>query len=349
MTLFNAISENAPKLLKAGITVLETLMDGIAQNIGSITETIVQLVVKIAEILTNPESLSSLLDAALQIITGLAQGLLEALPTLIAALPTIISNIVDFFNRSIPMIIEAGITLLTALVDNLPEIITGIVVAIPKIIMGIVDAVIGNIDKIIVAGVELFVALIAATPQIILGIVEAIPQIITGIADAFKEQKGIMSNIGTNLISGIGEGIKNAASGLWDNLQNAVGSAVDKVKEFLGIHSPSTVFAGIGENMALGLGVGWDDEFSDVQKDINNGLDFSADTSMSIKRVVSTDYNSNAFQGGYTTQKATGLSAAKQPLVVVVQLANGIELARTLIDDINNANRVDGKPKSVAY
>jgi hypothetical protein len=45
-----------------------------------------------------------LLDAALQIILGLVDGLLLALPELIAALPTIILAIVDFslarFHRS---------------------------------------------------------------------------------------------------------------------------------------------------------------------------------------------------------------------------------------------------------
>ena len=42
----------------------------------------------------------------------------------------------------------------------------------------------------------------------------------------------------------------------------------------LGIHSPSRVFAGIGENMALGVGEGWEDEFGSIKKGIENGMDF---------------------------------------------------------------------------
>ena len=52
------------------------------------------------------------------------------------------------------------------------------------------------------------------------------------------------------------------------------GDMVDGVKDFLGIHSPSRVFAGIGENMALGLGEGWDDEYGRISKNIKSGLDF---------------------------------------------------------------------------
>ena len=54
-----------------------------------------------------------LLDAALQLITVLAQGILDAMPVLIAALPEIINGIITFLLDSIPQIIETGIQLLT--------------------------------------------------------------------------------------------------------------------------------------------------------------------------------------------------------------------------------------------
>ena len=46
----------------------------------------------------------------------------------------------------------------------------------------------------------------------------------------------------------------------------------------LGIHSPSRVFAGIGENMALGLAEGWNDEYTGIKRQIENGLNFGAAT-----------------------------------------------------------------------
>lgn len=44
------------------------------------------------------DNLPLLLDAALQLITGLAQGLLDALPVLIEALPEIITSIITFYS-----------------------------------------------------------------------------------------------------------------------------------------------------------------------------------------------------------------------------------------------------------
>ncbi|MBQ5957545.1 MAG: hypothetical protein IJL46_08345 [Clostridia bacterium] len=64
------------------------------------------------------------LEAALQLVLGLTQGILDALPVLIAALPAIITGIVDFVIGAIPQIIEAGITPLIDLfevhADNTP-------------------------------------------------------------------------------------------------------------------------------------------------------------------------------------------------------------------------------------
>ncbi len=59
-----------------------------------------------------------------------------------------------------------------------------------------------------------------------------------------------------------------------DELAEGFHNLVEDIKGVLGIHSPSKVFAGIGENMALGLGEGWDSEFGDIKKDIENSMDF---------------------------------------------------------------------------
>ena len=63
-------------------------------------------------------------------------------------------------------------------------------------------------------------------------------------------------------------------SWLGDKVGGFFGDMVGGVQDFLGIHSPSRVFAGIGENMALGLGEGWDDEYGRISKNIKSGLDF---------------------------------------------------------------------------
>lgn len=90
----------------------------------------------------------------------------------------------------------------------------------------------------------------------------------------FESIPNEMRNIGVNLVNGLWEGIAS----MWDRLvgwvSGRVNSLVGGIKNLLGIHSPSRVFAGIGENMALGLGSGWQDEFDSIKRDITGDLDF---------------------------------------------------------------------------
>lgn len=69
--------------------------------------------------------------------------------------------------------------------------------------------------------------------------------------------------IGRSVIHGIANGIRSGIASIVNAARDAAQSALNAAKRFLGIRSPSNVFAGIGKNMMLGLaqGVG---QFSQV-------------------------------------------------------------------------------------
>ena len=98
-----------------------------------------------------------------------------------------------------------------------------------------------------------------------------------GILDSFL-------GIGGNIVKGLWDGVSGAWGDFIGWLNGKVGGIVDGVKAMLGIHSPSTVFAGIGENMALGLAEGWDGQYGSIKRSIEGGLRFSPGS-------VDLDYN----------------------------------------------------------
>ncbi|MUT97751.1 MAG: hypothetical protein EP147_19695 [Subdoligranulum sp.] len=132
----------------------------------------------------------------------------------------------------------------------MPQIITTIVLLIPQIISGIVNALIGNIDQIIMAGVQLFVALIQNLPTIIAEIVKAVPQIVSGIVQAFASLGGEMINARA-LLHGLWKVSAARLRGCGKRYPAGL-RPLFRIKDFFGIHSPSTVFAEIGGNMADG-------------------------------------------------------------------------------------------------
>ena len=269
-TLVEGIAELLPLLIEGAAQLIAGLATGLAKSLPKLVPTIVDVVLKIVQTLI--DNIPLLIDAALQLITGLAQGIINAIPVIVAALPQVITSLIDGLLSAIPQIIQAGIDLLTALVAALPEIIAAIEEAIPQIISSIVNALWGNIDQIIMAGVQLFVALIQNLPTIIVEIVKAVPQIVSGIVQAFESMSGEMINAGANLLHGLWEGISGAASWLWEKVSGWASSLVSGIKDFFGIHSPSTVFAEIGGNMADGVGVGFTDRMGGVEGDMTAAM-----------------------------------------------------------------------------
>lgn len=98
--------------------------------------------------------------------------------------------------------------------------------------------------------------------------------IVDKVVGVFKDIGGKFKEIGGNIVNGLKEGISNAWSSFIGWISGKVGDIVSAVKGMLGIHSPSRVFAGIGENMALGLAEGWNDEYSSIKRQIENGMNF---------------------------------------------------------------------------
>ena len=114
--------------------------------------------------------------------------------------------------------------------------------------------------------------MIANLPKIIVEVVKAVPQIIAGLVNAFTDYIGQMAQVGGNLIKGLWQGISDAGAWLWNKISGFFGGIVSRIKDFFGIHSPSTLFAGLGKNMGEGIGVGFEDAMSAVSRDMQNAI-----------------------------------------------------------------------------
>jgi hypothetical protein len=99
------------------------------------------------------------------------------------------------------------------------------------------------------------------------------------ILKAIGDAASWLFNLGKDIVDGLLKGIQNAWTGVVNWLQDAVSNAVDAVKDWLGIKSPSTVFAQIGMNMALGMKEGilaTSGEVADAATSLASGATVSA-------------------------------------------------------------------------
>ena len=268
--IVQVLIDNIPLLIDAALQLVTGLAQGIINAIPVLVAALPTLITSLIDGLLS--SIPQIIQAGIDLLTSLITALPEIIATIVAAIPEIINGIITALLENIPLIIQAGIDLLVALIQALPQIITTIVQAIPQIISGIVNALVKNIPQIIQAGVQLFVALIQNLPTIIAEIVKAVPQIVSGIVSAFGSLVGEMVKAGANLLHGLWEGISSAAGWLWEKVSGWASSLVDGIKNFFGIHSPSTVFAEIGTNMGEGVGVGFGESMNGVSADMTAAM-----------------------------------------------------------------------------
>lgn len=275
-TLVPALIELLPQITQTGIDVIVSLAQGIADALPQLIPAATDAIIEIVEVLTSPENLGNLIDAALAIILALVDGLVDATPKLIAAVPDVITNLVTAIIANMPKILEAGVEITMALADGLIKALPELIAAIPNLILGIVQGIIDNLPEIIMAGPKIIAALATGLIEAIPDIVMVIPQLIRSIVDTFLSFD--WGSIGKNIVEGIKNGFVNMWNSFKQTVENVFTGLVDGVKSFLGIASPSKVFAGIGGYMAEGLGQGFDKEFSNVKRGIQSQLDFGTMT-----------------------------------------------------------------------
>ena len=293
--LGQGIIDSLPAITQAAIDILFFLANALIENLPTLIDGIVQVTMTIVQMLTSPDFLTQLIETAILLITTLAQGLIDAIPQLIAAVPLIIGNLLAAIIVELPNIIQMGIDLLFALIDGIIKCIPELVAAVPTLIIAFINGIVNNLDKIILAGPQIIVSLITGIIGAIPELIAAVPRIIAAIADTIRNYD--WGGIGKNIVRGLNNGI----AGMWVNINSwlsfKVFWLVSGVKKILGIASPSKVFAGIGGFMAEGLGEGFDDQFKSVKKDIEGNMSFDAGTITADANIIR-NYTSGSYGGG---------------------------------------------------
>ena len=144
----------------------------------------------------------------------------------------------------------------------------------PEMIEKFVGYAVEKLPQVIELGMKMVLAIVSGLaknlPQIVRSVLDMMATIVKTCVSSLPD----IVNVGKQIVKGLWEGIKAMGSWIKEKVGSFFSGIVSGVKSKLGIHSPSRVFAGIGENMALGLGEGWDNEYDSIKRGITGGLDF---------------------------------------------------------------------------
>ena len=185
-----------------------------------------------------------------------------------------------------------------------------------------------KLPEVLKLGIQLIVSLVKGLaqnlPELLRGTLALVDTIISTFLDSLPD----IIEVGKNIVMGLWEGIKAMASWIGDKVSGFVGGLVDGVKGVLGIHSPSRVFAGIGQNMALGLGQGFERQMQSVTAGIQDAIPTPT---------VDTVYNEAAGLVNGLAAQSAGSPGGSYTINLILQ--NGQQIASWLLPDLRDVAR----------
>lgn len=226
-------------------------------------------------------------------------------------------------------LIESAGTVAENVLPVIENVVESIVKAVqeqgPEMITKFVAYATEKLPDVLKLGLQLILSLVKGLAQNLPQLVQGTLKMVDTIVKAFVDSLPDIIEVGKDIVRGVWEGITALGSWLYDKVSGFFSGIVDGVKGMLGIHSPSRVFAGIGKNMALGLGEGFDKQMQGVSASIQSAIPTPT---------VDTVYNAAA---GMVNGLAAASAGGGGSYTINLVLQNGAQIASWLLPDIRTA------------
>lgn len=289
--------DHGAELIQLGTQVIVGLVNGIATALPKLIPAMAEAVTTIVKALTEPETLNALINAAIVLILALAQGISDAMPQLLEAIPPLVEALCTAISVLAPLITEVGLQLFEALLNS--GTITDTIDTLAPLIL----------DLIVQIGGKL---------------VEFGSRLPGYLAQAFLSLGDEAFSWGVDLIAQMIAGIKSMFDSLWDTCK----SAAQGIADFLGFSVPEKgplhewAYNNPGADMIDLFASGIEDELPELR----SALDLSANV---INDTMSQDYTPQLSEISSGVQSLTTKDSGQ----IVIPVYIGDERIQTLVVD----------------
>lgn len=219
------------------IDMLSTLVDAGMQLLGALGQGILQ-------------NLPTVIEAAAQIIVTIATGIGQSLPELIPTVIDTLLTVVDTIIANLPLILDAGLQILQGLADGIVNALPVLIGRLPEIIQGIIGFLTESIPMILEQGVQILSTLAQGIIDSIPLLLEQLPLIITEICSFVTESLPTILEQGVQMVVNLAMGIVEAIPELVAQLPLIISSIVDTLTANLPLILEQ------GMNLVINIGTG---------------------------------------------------------------------------------------------
>lgn len=149
------------------------------------------------------------------------------------------------------------------------------------------------------------------------------------------------SNIGKQITAGLTGGITSGKSEVVKNVQRMCTEIITSAKTQLGVHSPSTVFAYIGQMSGKGFITGWAGTVAEMQNTIHSSVSKAVTEATATFSGIEDSLLSLRDSSGSTISEV--VKNAEEAQEALQKIQDGLE--KTIYGQINTFDKFDGKTK----
>ena len=237
------LEEYIQNLVDSAKTVATNMLPVIKQAVSGLATMIAELAPVIASELPKllTDALPGLLEAGLAVAQTLAEGILNALPTLLPNLVNFIIGLGNMIISNLPLLLKTGLMIIVELAKGIaaaiPDLMPTITEVIVEIAMMLTDP--DMLISLVEAGLELMIALaeglVAAIPQLIERLPEIIDRLVSTLIDLAPRllvaAGKLVLTLAEGLLKAVGS-LVNAVIELWNRLKETWTSKIGDVKKW---------------------------------------------------------------------------------------------------------------------
>lgn len=197
--------------------------------------------------------LPEFLNMGVQILSSLASGIVQSIPTLVAAVPQIVAEIGAALTELLPQVLDMGVQLLDQFTSGIETGLPDMVSRIPEIITQFLSYITEQLPTILDKGVELLNNLVNGIIGAIPQMVAALPQIITSFAKFIADNLPEIVRAGIDILMNLITGIIKTIPDLVASLPQIINAIIDGIGNLMG------GIVDIGKNIVEGIWQGIQD------------------------------------------------------------------------------------------